>query len=79
MKAYRLLIEAARTQESQLVACAAFDAAWSEIESQYPPCGPEREAARHRLASGMLPFLNDEMLDPLWLKNIALQNMHSGA
>ena len=50
MKAYRLLIETARTQEAQLVACAAFDAAWSEIESQYPTSGAEWEEARRRLA-----------------------------
>jgi hypothetical protein len=50
MKAYRLLLEAATTQEAQLVAFAAFDAAWSEIENQYPNSGPEREDARHRLA-----------------------------
>jgi hypothetical protein len=73
MKAYRLLLEAARTQEAQLVAFAAFDAAWSEIESQYPSSGPEWEDARHRLASAMLPFLNEEVLDPLWLKNVGLK------
>jgi hypothetical protein len=72
MKAYRLILDGARTQEAQLVACAAFDAAWSEIESQYPRSGPESEAARLRLASAMLPFLNNELLDPLWLKNVAL-------
>ena len=75
MKAYRLLLEAAPTQEAQLVAFAAFDAAWSEIESQYPTSGPEWEDARHRLASAMLPFLNDEVLKPLWLKSLALKAM----
>ena len=75
MKAYRLLLEAAPTQEAQLVAFAAFDAAWSEIESQYPTSGPEWEDARHRLASAMLPFLNDEVLNPLWLKSLALKAM----
>ena len=79
MKAYRLLIDAARTQESQLVACAAFDAAWSEIESQYPPSGPEWEDARRGLASAMLPFLNEEVLDPLWLKNVAVKAVQSSA
>jgi hypothetical protein len=73
MKAYRLLLESAPTQEAQLVAFAAFDAAWSEIESQYPPSGPEWEEARYRLASAMLPFLNDEVLNPLWLKDVALK------
>jgi hypothetical protein len=75
MKAYRLLLESAPTQEAQLVAFAAFDAAWSEIESQYPTIGPGWEEARHRLASAMLPFLKDEVLDPLWLKNVALKAM----
>ena len=79
MKAYRLLLEAAPTQEAQLVAFAAFDAAWSEIENQYPKSGPEWAAARHRLASGMLPFLNDEVLDPVWLKNVALKAVQSPA
>ena len=50
---------------------AAFDAAWSENANS----GPEWEEARHRLASAMLPFLNDEVLGPVWLKNIALKNM----
>ena len=77
MKAYRLLLDAARTQEAQLVACAAFDAAWSLIESQYPTSGPEWEDARRRLASAMLPFLNDEVLNPLWLKNVALKAMQA--
>ena len=79
MNAYRLLLAAARTQESQLVACAAFDAAWSEIESRYLPSGPEWEDARRRLASAMLPFLNEEVLDPLWLKNVALKAVQSPA
>ena len=79
MKPYRLLIGAARTQEAQLVACAAFDAAWSEIETQYPPSGPEWEDARRRLASAMLPFLNEEVLNPLWLKTVALNAMQSPA
>ena len=79
MKAYRLLIEAARTQEAQLVACAAFDAAWSEIESEYPASGPEWEAARAHLASAMLPFVNEEVLNPLWLKNVALKTMQLSA
>ena len=50
------------------MAFAAFDAAWSEMENQYPASGPECEEARHRLASAMLPFLNDELLNPLWLQ-----------
>ena len=77
MKAYRLLLEAARTQEAQLVAFAAFDAAWSEIESQYPTSGAEWEGARHRLASAMLPFLNEEVLDPLRLKALGLNAMQT--
>jgi hypothetical protein len=77
MNAYRLLIDAARTQEAQLVACAAFDAAWSEIENQYPDGGPEWEAARAQLATAMLPFLNDEVLNPLWLKDVAVKEMKS--
>ena len=79
MKAYSLLLEAARTQERQLVAFAAFDAAWSEIESQYPTSGPEWEAARAQLASAMLPFVNEEVLNPLWLKNVALKAMQLSA
>ena len=75
MKAYRLLIETARTQEAQLVACAAFDAAWSEIESQYPTSGAEWEEARRRLALAMLPVINDEPLNPLLLKSLALKAM----
>jgi hypothetical protein len=77
MKAYRLLLAATRTQESQLVVCAAFDAAWSEIESHYPPDGPDWDAARLRLASAMLPFVNKEVLDPIWLKNVGLKAMRS--
>jgi hypothetical protein len=73
MKAYRLLLEAAPTQEVQWVAFAAFDAAWSEIESQYPTEGPEWDKARLLLASAMLPLLNEEVLDPLWLKDEALK------
>ena len=75
MKAYRLLLEAVRTQESQLIAFAAFDAAWSEIESQYPTSGPEWEDARHRLASAMLPFITDDLMDPVWLKTVALKSL----
>ena len=75
MNAYRLLLGAARSQESQLVACAALDAAWSEIESEYPSEGSEKDAARLRLATAMLPFVNEEVLNPLWLKNIALKNI----
>jgi hypothetical protein len=72
MRAYRLLLEASHQQATQLVAFAAFDAAWSEIQSQYPDEGPEQAAARYRLASEMLPFINDEVVNPLSLKDAAL-------
>ena len=61
------------------MAFAAFDAAWSEMENQYPASGPEWEEARHRLASAKLPFLSEEVLDPLWLKNVALKAMQLSA
>ena len=73
MKAYKLLEEAARNPVSQLVVFAAFDAAWSEIKNQYPDQGPERDGARHRLASAMLPYVSEEAADPLWLKESALR------
>ena len=79
MQAYRLLLETAKTQESQLVACAAFDAAWAEIQSQFPADGPGRDEARCRLASAMLPFVNEEVADPIRLKKLALHAMQSFA
>ena len=56
MKAYALLQEIARTPDSQLTVFAAFDAAWSEVADGCPSEGPERDEARVRLASAMLPF-----------------------
>ena len=77
MKAYALLQEVARNPDSQLAVFAAFDSAWSEIESQFPPEGPEREHARLRLASAMLPFVTEGAIDPLWIKDAALKAMQS--
>jgi hypothetical protein len=73
MKAYALLQEVARNPDAQLVVFAAFDAAWSAIADRYPADGPEREQARLRLASAMLPFVTESAIDPLWLRDAALR------
>lgn len=75
MIARRLVEGASFGPEVVEVVTAAFDAAWSEISSNFGPDPQDIEAARERLAEAVLSVANEEASDVEALKTGALQAM----
>ena len=74
MKARQFLQNAVHKPETLQVVFAAFDAAWAELENDFPE-RTARDEARQQLARALLAVVTSDTTDPLDLKERALKAM----
>jgi hypothetical protein len=75
MKAHNLLKSELQTPETLHVVFEAFDAAWAEMEAEYPEGHELRDAVRQQVAMMMLSFVTDTTRDAQKLKDLTLSAM----
>lgn len=73
MQVHRLFGGASFGPEALKVAREAFDLAWEAIAANYGNDQPTIEAARLQLANAVLAMTREDSLDPVQLKNAALE------